>query len=280
MSGDHLFDVNRLLSDTEPLIAVRQHTTVDTTALVDLIRQMGDKITEQDAEIRELRAVVRSLSNDMIHMKEQASEYKLLRGDVQHLIDDVETLSVVLKLPKVPNPVRDGILRASAAPTQNDSLYRATGRTGVTPVDSRLASRRESEVHQRTPQRFDPVDAQPPAQISPVPRVHQEPSSQKHHAPSDRPKTGLMLESDENAGGMRVMDVKEHSAAHEAGIIPDELIISAQGESVANSDTFRDIMRSKRPGDSLTLRVQGHSGATRTVVLALRGRAPSYVDDA
>jgi hypothetical protein len=296
MSVDRSFNVDHLISDAEPLLSVRQHTTVDTTSLVDLIRRMGDKISQQDDEIHELRATVRALSEDVVELKQQAVEYKLLRGDVQHLIEDVETLSIVLKLPKVPSRAREGVLRSSAAPTQNDSLYRSTARTGLTPGDSRASSRRESEAYQRTPQRYDPVEepsrfttdnrrTPPPAMsavVSPVPREVREPEAALPSAARGgaRPKTGLMLEADEETGLMRVVDVKEHSAADEAGIIPHEFIISAQGEDIRSSEVFRDIMRNKRPGDILTLRVQGNNGSVRTVNVALRGKAPSYVDDA
>jgi len=70
--------------------------------------------------------------------------------------------------------------------------------------------------------------------------------------------------------GLVVASVREASPAQKAGVARDTLITAVNGRSVAYRDEFLDIIRAKRPGSEVTLRIIASPGAPpRDVKIAL-----------
>ena len=63
-------------------------------------------------------------------------------------------------------------------------------------------------------------------------------------------------------GGAEVMDVTDGGAADEAGLAPGDVVVSVDGETVSTPDELIAQIRTRRPGDEMTLGVLSDSGGS------------------
>lgn len=279
------FNIEQILSNAEPVLAVRQVTTVDTTALVTILRQLGQKIEDQDAMIAALRDEVIALKREAVVFRANAEEYSRLKGDVAGLIEDVEAVTMYAKLPKVPNRARDGTLRSFLGDAHTN---RSTSEPAPVNPDDRSAA--GLYAHPQQQQRSIVVATQMTPSSAGISRTasrpHPSPIQQPQQAPQPvaqqqqggRPRTGLTMEADPEANGLRVTDVKANSAAAEAGVRPGDIIIASEGQPTATSADFVGSLDGKRVGDGLRIQYV-REGSVKEVIIRLKGKQSAYSED-
>lgn len=259
------FDIEQILNNADPVLSVRQVTTVDTTALIGILRQLGRKIEEQDAVIQEMQNEIEFLKRDNQLFQANAAEYGRLKNDVAGLIEDVESITMYAKLPKVPNRARDGLLR-SYIPEDNTSVNEPLPQT-------------PSEVSRQAPNGRNIVVA---TQMTPVSAGISRTGSRQPPTPNipqqGRPRTGLTMEADPDTRSLRVTDVKANSAAAEAGLRPGDFILYAEGNQTITTADFISVLDEKRVGDVLQVQYS-RDGVNKTTGLKLKGKQPSYTED-
>ena len=66
----------------------------------------------------------------------------------------------------------------------------------------------------------------------------------------------MVIESDENGGQVAVYTVSEGSGAEEAGLLPDDVILRADGQEIRSINDLMAVRRTHLVGDTMTLTVQ------------------------
>ncbi|MGH3070838.1 MAG: S1C family serine protease [Gaiellaceae bacterium] len=84
---------------------------------------------------------------------------------------------------------------------------------------------------------------------------------------------GVSTEDVENAGGATIAEVRADTPAAEAGLRNGDVVTEIDGESIGSADELRQLIDSKRPGDTVELTVK-RGGDTKTLEVTL-GTRPS-----
>jgi hypothetical protein len=94
-------------------------------------------------------------------------------------------------------------------------------------------------------------------------------------APASHVMIGIMMEYDEDAGGLVVQHAFEGMPGHKAGLKPGDVITEVGGKPVTGNDSLRDAFKDRKPGDRIELTVKNDAGQSsiRTVELAKYDRA-------
>jgi len=87
-----------------------------------------------------------------------------------------------------------------------------------------------------------------------------------------RREYGLPLSSDD---GVVVRAISPNSPASAAGLLPGDLILEADGQKIATTDSLNDLIQKKSVGQTLTLSIT-RKGQPRTVRVTLRERPAAY----
>lgn len=94
-------------------------------------------------------------------------------------------------------------------------------------------------------------------------------------APASHVMIGIMMEYDEDAGGLVVQHAFDDMPGAKAGLKPGDVITEVGGKPVTGNDALRDAFKDRKPGDRIDLTVKDDAGQSRirTVELAKYDRA-------
>jgi len=77
------------------------------------------------------------------------------------------------------------------------------------------------------------------------------------------------LKDRELSSGIIVTDTKNYSEASNRGLRENDIIVDADRKPVGSVNEFERIVKSKKPGDALMLRVKGADGGTRFIAVMI-----------
>ena len=94
-------------------------------------------------------------------------------------------------------------------------------------------------------------------------------------APPSHVMIGILMEYDEDAGGLVVQHAFDDMPGAKAGLKPGDVITEVGGKPVTGNDSLRDAFKDRKPGDRIELTVKNDAGQSsiRTVELAKYDRA-------
>lgn len=94
-------------------------------------------------------------------------------------------------------------------------------------------------------------------------------------APASHVMIGILMEYDQEAGGLVVQHAFDDMPGAKAGLKPGDVITEVGGKPVTGNESLRDAFKDRKPGDRIDLTVKNDAGQSsiRTVELAKYDRA-------
>lgn len=88
-------------------------------------------------------------------------------------------------------------------------------------------------------------------------------------APASHVMIGIMMEFDEEAGGLVVQHVFEGMPGDKAGLKPGDVITEVGGKPVTGNEALREAFKDRKPGDRIDLTVKDDTGQSRVRTIEL-----------
>lgn len=279
--------VDGLLSRTENVIEVRHTSTVEATALKQLLSMMARKVQLQDHAIESQDRELRTLRAEVKRLRTETEGMTGIRNDVRKVHLEVEEQGAVLKrqqhalemLRSEHDDMHVDIARAlhssergAAAPSSSGSRVRPRHDEdfGYDNSDASLLAPLPQERHRDPDEAYTPPPPLNTAPIgAPAPDAHG--TSSPRVPPSQRPLAGLELM--DTTAGPKVSAVKPGGPAHAAGINVGDLIVRIAGKDVRCKRDFVVSLERCVPGQcvDVAFRRDGHAVTVTKVFL---GGAP------